>query len=52
MPDNLDANSIRQRITSDEQERVDKIMRDYFARESELGAYDAEVVKELGRNAI
>jgi hypothetical protein len=44
----VNADSIRARLSTDVQERIDQIIR----RESELGAYDAEAVRELGRKVI
>jgi hypothetical protein len=47
-----DSNSIAQRITSDEQHRIDNLMSAWFARESELGAYTSEQLRELGKYTI
>jgi hypothetical protein len=44
----INADSIRARLSQETQDRIDQIIR----RESELGAYDADAVMELGRNAI
>lgn len=44
----INADSIRARLSTDMQDRIDQIIR----RESELGAYDADAVMELGKHTI
>lgn len=44
----INADSIRARLSQETQERIDQIIR----RESELGAYDANAVMELGKHTI
>lgn len=44
----VDGNSIRARLTQGTQDRLDAIIR----RESELGVYALEDVRELGKHAI
>ena len=50
MPD--DADTIAQRISQEMAERVAAAMAERWGIESELQAFDADAVRELGRKAI
>ena len=50
MPD--DADTIAQRISQEMAARVAAAMAERWGNESELGAFDADAVRELGRKAI
>lgn len=47
----VDENSLRARLSQDMQARIDAMIASMH-RESELAAYDADAVRELGRHVI
>lgn len=51
-PPDLDPDSIAARLSDEMRARVNAAMNDRMNRESEMAAYDAEAVAELGRNVI
>jgi len=50
MPD--DADTIRARIGQENADKVAAKMAEWFGNETELGAYDADAVLEMGRRVI
>jgi len=54
MPDSdpVSADSIRARLSQEAADAVDAKLSEWFGRESELGAFDAEAVRELGRRVV
>jgi len=50
--DDPDEYTISERLTIEARARVEAAIAVAMQRESELAAFDAEAVKELGRNAI
>lgn len=54
MPDFLDQgdNSILSRLSTEAQDAINAKVAEWFGHDSELGGYDEDTVKELGRNTI
>lgn len=48
----IDSNSIAARISTEAHALIENKMHEWFGNTSELGAYDADSVRELGRNVI
>lgn len=50
MPD--DADTIAHRIGQENADKLQAKLTEWFGNESELGAFDADAVRELGKRAI
>lgn len=48
----IDADSIYGRLSREAQDRIDATLSAWFGNDTELGRYDEDAVKELGRNAL
>jgi hypothetical protein len=48
----VDPDSVYGRLSREAQERIDATLSAWFGNESELGRYDLEAVKDLGKHVV
>lgn len=48
----VNADTLYARLSRESQERIDATLQAWFGHESELGRFDEDAVKEIGKHAI